>query len=102
MGERRHAVEETGDARVLGEVSQRALTMDDTTGSRSRTSEHAKQAGLAGTVATDEPDLVASAHGERGAFDDKAPADFHRELAGLQHKGQGYGESHAFSVPFAQ
>ena len=91
VGERGHAVEETGDARVLGEVSERALSMDDTTGRGSRTSEDAEQARLARTVATDEADLVTGAHGERGAFDDKAPADFHRELAGLQHEGPGYG-----------
>ncbi len=102
MRERGDAVEQTGDARVLWEVPERAVAVHDTCGRGRRAAEHAQQARLARTVATDETDLVASADGERGAFDDEAPAHLHRELTTLQHERQGYEAAPRFSVPFVE
>ena len=98
--ERGDAVEEAGDAGVLREVAERALTMHDADRGGSRTPEHAQQARLARTVAADEADLVAGADRQRGAFDDETAADLNRQLAGLQHEVQGYEDAPRFSVPF--
>ena len=100
VGQRGDAVEEPGDAGVLREVAERALTMHDADRGGSRTPEHAEQAGLARTVAADEADLVAGADRQRGAFDDETAADLNRQLAGLQHEVQGYEDVPRFSVPF--
>ncbi len=100
--QRSDAIEDAGDARVLREVAQAALAMDDARRRRRRASEHAQQAGLARTVAADETDLVAGADGERGAFEHEAPTDLHRELAGLQHEDPGYGCEARSPVPFPQ
>ncbi len=100
--QRGDAVEEPGDARVLWEVAQAALPVDDASRRGCGTAEHAEQAGLAGTVAAHEADLVAGAHGERGAFEHEAPTDLHGELAGLQHEDPGYGRAARSPVPFPQ
>ncbi len=78
-----HAVEQAGDPRILREVAERALAVDDTCRGGSGATEHAEQARLAGTVAADEADLVAGADRERSAFDDEASTDLHRDLTGL-------------------
>ena len=83
VGQRGHAVEQTGDPRILREVAERALAVDDAGRGGSGAAEHAEQARLAGAVAADEADLVAGAHRERSAFDDEASTDLHRELTGL-------------------
>ena len=59
MGDRRAAVEHAGDARVLRQVAEAALAHDLAAGRLERAAEHPEQAGLAGTVAPDEADLVA-------------------------------------------
>ena len=100
VGQRGDAVEEAGDAGVLREVAERALTMHDADRGGGRAAEHAQQAGLARTVAADEADLVAGADRQRGAFDDETAADLNRQLAGLQHEVQGYEDAPRFSVPF--
>ena len=69
--------------RVLREVAERALAVDDTGRGGRGAAEHLEQARLAGAVAADEADLVAGAHRERRAFDDEASTDLHRDLTGL-------------------
>src|SRR3954471_23720625 len=59
MGDRRPAVEHAGDARILRQVAEAALAHDLSTGRLERTTQHAEQRRLAGTVAADQTDLVA-------------------------------------------
>ena len=73
-------------AGVLGQVAEAALAQR-----RCRRRPGAsppstlQQAGLAGAVAADQPDLVAGADGERRLDEREAPADLDAELADLEH-----------------
>ena len=100
--ERGDAVEQPGDAGILREVAKRTVAVHDACRRRGGAPEHAQQAGLARAVAADETDLVTGADRQRGAFDDETAADFHRQLAGLQHEVQGYEDEPRFSVPFVR
>src|SRR5437763_4674061 len=59
--------------------------MDDTGVGCGRAAEDAEQAGLAGAVPTDEPDLVAGADGEAHVLHEETAGYFDREPAHLQH-----------------
>jgi hypothetical protein len=73
------------EAGVLGQVAEAAGAVDEAGRGVGRTPEDLQQAGLAGAVAPDEPDLVPGADGEAGPLEDEGAADLHRELADLQH-----------------
>ena len=93
-------IEHAGDARILRQVAEPALAQDLAAGRFQRPAEHPEQRGLAGAVAADQADLVARHHGERGAVDDLATTNFHRERLDLQHgrpSWRGNGES---TTPF--
>jgi hypothetical protein len=83
VGHGRAAVEDTRDAGVLGQVAEPSLADHPPGGRFDCAAEHSEQARLAGTVAPDDPDLVAGHDGEAGRLDDEPAADLHRELLRL-------------------
>ena len=94
-------IEHSGDTRILRQVAEPALAQDLAARRFERSAEDSKERGLAGAVATDQTDLVAGHHGERGAVDDLATTNFHRERLDLQHgrpSWRGNGESTTPSV----
>jgi len=85
VGHRRASVEHAGDAGVLREVAEAALAHDLAARGRVRAAEHPKQAGLAGTVAPDQTDLVLGHDGERRVLEQEAATHLDRESRHLQH-----------------
>ncbi len=77
---------------VLREVAEAAAAVHDAGVRVGGPAEHLQEAGLAGAVAADQPDLVAGADREAGAVEDDVAADLHRELADLQHRAMLTGE----------
>src|SRR5262249_38682627 len=65
--------------RVLRQVAEGAVVEDHAGGGRRLTRQDLQHAGLAGTVAADEPHLVPGAHGERRLADDEPSTDLDRE-----------------------
>ena len=80
------------EPRVLRQVAEAAAAVHDAGVRVGGAAEHLQQAGLAGAVAADQPDLVAGADREAGAVEDDVAADLHRELSHLQHPAMLTGE----------
>ena len=70
---------------VLGEIAEGTTAADRAAGRRRLAAQHLQQAGLAGTVATDQADLLAGAHDQRGVLDHGTPTHLDGQLAGLDH-----------------
>ena len=78
-----------GDAvqpRVLRQVAEAALHVDDAALGLRRPAQHLQQAGLPGAVAADQADLVLGAHRERHALHERDPADLDGNVPDLQHR----------------
>jgi hypothetical protein len=102
VGHRGATVEHPGDARVLGQVTERPGS-DNATGRRlGLTAENAEQTRLAGAVAADQPDLVPAHDGEVGRLDHEPAADLDRESLRLQHRSRLAARRAASNCSFAR
>ena len=73
------------DSRILGQVTEPAFADHPPRSRLGMAAEDPEQAGLAGTVAPDEADLVLGHDREVGPLDDEAATDRHGETHGLEH-----------------
>src|SRR4029453_8854769 len=85
MRDRGAAVEQTGEARILRQISEAAATHDAAPERLGLATEYPEEARLAGTVAADESHLVGRNDGERRVVEDESSADIHRHTLDLQH-----------------
>ena len=85
VGDAGATVEVAVDLRILREVTEAALAQHLAGRGLVGAAEHLEQAGLAGTVAADDADLVAGHDGEAGAVDQQPPSHFDRDGLRLQH-----------------
>ena len=79
------ALLEADEAVAWMDEAKTARALDDTGLGLGHAAQDLQQRRLAGTVAADEPDAVAGAHGEAGTLDDEGAADLDRESAHRQH-----------------
>ena len=71
------------DSWVLRKVPEAATAYDRAERRLDIATEHLEEAGLPGTVAADQADLVPGHDGEAGALDDIAAAHLHRHITNL-------------------
>jgi hypothetical protein len=83
VDDRRPRFQHAVDPRVLRQVPETALALDPAGGRLVLAAEDAKQARLAGAVATNESDLVPRHDRERGVLNDKSTTDFDGETRHL-------------------
>ena len=73
-------------AGVLGQEAERSAYPGAAARRRELPAQDPQQGRLAGAVAADQSDLVAGAHREGRLHEGEAPADFHAQVAGLEHE----------------
>src|SRR3954471_9429714 len=85
MGEAAHVVGNTVELRVLRQVPDVAVDVGHARVGGGGATDHPQQAGLAGTVAPDQPDLLAGADREAHVLDEQPPGDLDGQPTYLQH-----------------